>query len=160
MSEPFAVPMSREGTRSMWSSRRRSKSRCFSMKQACPTGTAVVGMQRSFRVQRPQSRSYLGPANPFIEGGRQVIRAKGLGWRLERRKLSKLWEGPLRGSSRYGDVTLASCATPNKEQGLTQSGRQLLHPRHLIWAPLSSLELAPTWLLAASDKSHCRDLHV
>lgn len=69
----------------------------------------------------------LEPARSLHLGNLTCNKAKGLGWRLERRKLSKLWEGPLRGRSRYGDVTLASLRDAKQSRGLTQSGRQLLH---------------------------------
>lgn len=108
--------MLRERRSSIRGSGCRSKSGCFSKRQACPTGTAIVGMQRSFRVQRPRCRSHLGPADPFIEGGRQVIRPRGSAGVLN----VASFPGFRRVRSGDALVTVTSpprpCATPNKEQ--------------------------------------------
>lgn len=70
----------------------------------------------------------LEPVRSLHHGNPTCNEVKGLGSRLERCKLSKLWEDPLQRRSRYGDVTLPSLRDPKQSRGLTQSGRQLLHP--------------------------------
>lgn len=113
----FVIPVRRRGrSRCRSRSTPRSRSQLAWMRQACPTGTAVVGMQRSSQVRGPRCRSHLGPADPFIVGIRHITRPRGSAG------VSNVASFPSFRRVRPGDalVTVTSrsrpCATPNKAE--------------------------------------------
>lgn len=142
----LSTPLWREGMqqRRRTRSRARSRSRLVSMRRACPSGTAVGGMQMSCRVQRPRCRSHLGLGDAFIVEGPNLIGMRGPRAGLASCRSHASFPSFRRVCSGRALVTVTSPSrtfrdtrTPNKAR--PHPNRTSAAPlRHFISAPLSS----------------------